>query len=179
MASLVVDYNEYGKWYNVWRDECAKFVAEYRDHQSLYTVATTVVRLIESGLNKPYEDPNHAFLRYGTDEKVFEENIHTLAMDVMAEIQTPSLRQYVVSFFHSAGANHDDLAELFELFLDFRDNAVFSDDDDEEDEEDENDEEEEAGEEDEVEEGQIQWSWGPNQVQSASDWVSNPNGLAF
>ena len=131
MAALVVDYNEYGKWYNMWRDSCAEFVAEYRDHQSLYTVATTIVRLIESGLNKPYEDPNHAFLRYGADEKAFDENINTLATDVMAEIQVPSLRQYVVSFFHSAGANHDDLADLFELFLDFRDNAVFSDDDDE------------------------------------------------
>jgi hypothetical protein len=178
MTSLLVDYDAYSREYNMWRDECAEFVADYSDHPSIHTVATTIVRVVETALQKSYDDPNHAFNRYGTDEKVFNELLNVLAADVRAEIQSPTVRQHVVSFFHSGGPYHDALTDLFESFLDFRDTSVCSDEeeDDEDDEEDEEDEEETQ---DPNAPPQVQWSWGPNEVQSAEDWLNNPNGPPF
>jgi hypothetical protein len=166
MASLLIDFNEHGKWYNEWLDATSAFKKEYDDHQSLRTVATAIVNLIEAGLKRADSDPAHSFLRYGSYDKDHSENLATLAQDVMAEVQHPHLRQYVVSFFHSGGVNHEELADLFDLFTEFCDHAVIRDDDSDDGSESDDDDESEVGE-DNVQEqsvpSQVQWSWGPSE----------------
>ena len=173
MSSFLIDYNEYGKGYNAWLDASSEFKAEYRDHQSLHIVATAIVNLIEAGLKRPESDPGHSFNRYGAYEKDYDANLATLAQDVMSEIQHAHLRQYVVSFFHSGGANHEELADLFELFTDFCDHAVIRDEEDYSEEDSESEDQEPAPAEQEQEqsvatesegESLVQWSWGPTET---------------
>jgi hypothetical protein len=184
MSSLLIDYNEYGKWYNQWLDTASEFKKGYRDHQNLHRVATAIIDRVESGLKLPESDPMHSFARYGSYDKTIVANLATLAQDIMAEFQNPHLRQYVVSFFHSGGANHEELEDLFDLFTEFCDHAVIRDPEDESDDESESEEDEEEGEEDanaqeqstpsnewtqtDADWGQpaVEWSWGPSETYS-------------
>lgn len=166
MTSFLIDYNMHGKWYNKWLDTAAEFKRDYVDHNRLHTVATVIVNLIEAGLKRDPSDPMHSFNRYGAYEKDYDANMATLAQDVMADIQEPHLRQYVVSFFHSGGANHEELADLFDEFTEFCDHAVIRDETDDEsatDSESETDSEGEAG------EPAVQWSWGPTYTHGPND----------
>lgn len=119
----VLHYESYGRAYNMWLDKCAEFRAEYADHDELSAVVSAVLDLLNTRLSDDSSDQFHPFHRYADADKSGLENFHALALDTVQVVQTPRLRQFAQSFFHSGGINYPEMLELLDDYLLFADRA--------------------------------------------------------
>jgi hypothetical protein len=142
----VLYYESFGRAYNMWRDKCAEFRAEYADHEEFSTVVNAILELLNNRLSDDSTDQFHPFHRYADADKTGLENFHTLALDTAQAVQTPRLRQYAHSFFHSGGTNYPEMLELLDEYLLFADRAEDPDwsEDDESSDDDESEGDEES-----------------------------------
>lgn len=118
-------YNSYSKHLNKFVDYAEEFKEFYVGHKELEQVSSVIVSTIMYGLDLPFDHIQHPFAMYASIHKSKYENISSLAHEVMNKIQQDDLRPYVVSFFHSSGANHDELVDLTHRFFRFADSYEF------------------------------------------------------
>ncbi len=117
---MPIDYHLYSKQLNIFLDEADAFKAEYADNPSMYAVAKKITDLLLSDRDLPFDDARHPFHRFWA--------LSPIAEVIQEQVQEPSLRPYVVSFFHSGGANYEDLCDFLDKFWDW---AEYSDSDSE------------------------------------------------
>ena len=126
-----IHYDSFSRAYNKWLDYYADFRKEFDDSMGMSTVLKTIFGFLNKNLSHSIDDPDHPFRRYADADKTNEENYGVLAMDVMQQIQEVYLRGYVHAFFHTSGANYDDMKELmgeYFLFADRSEDEDYSDD---------------------------------------------------
>ncbi len=92
----------------------------------MQSVARKIVHRMLHNREAPLHAAEHPFRKYANFEKSFYENMAALAYDIMNEIQDAHLRGYVVSFFHSGGANYQVTKELIEDYFDFVDGCSYA-----------------------------------------------------
>ena len=118
-----IHFHSFSRAYNEWLDYVSDFRVDFDDSQEFKSVLNVIVHLLNRKLNHPADDPEHPFRRYADKEKTMEENYEVLAGDVMSQVQDVFLRGYVVAFFHTGGANYEDMKELMEEFFLFADRS--------------------------------------------------------
>lgn len=118
-----IHYDSFSRAYNKWLDYVSDFRQDFDDSQEFKSVLNVIVRLLTEKLDHSSEDPDHPFRRYADTEKTIEENYGVLAADVVSQVQDAHLRGYVVAFFHTGGANYEDMKELMDEYFVFADRS--------------------------------------------------------
>ena len=110
---------------NEFMDSSTEALKEFDDHAEMRTVATQIVSRLLKHHDVPLSDPRHPFNNYAKPTLSDFENKRRLAHVIMADFaQSPSIRSYVVSFFHSGGCNREWMEELFDEFLEWADDST-------------------------------------------------------
>lgn len=105
---------------NEFMDSSTDALKEFDDHPEMKTVATQIVTRLLQHHDVPLSDSRHPFNKYARPTLTDFENRRRLALLIMADFsQSPSIRSYVVSFFHSGGCNREWMEELFDEFLEW------------------------------------------------------------
>ena len=117
---MPIDYHLYSKQLNIFLDEADAFKAEYADNPRMYAIAKKITDLLLADRDLPFDDERHPFNRFWS--------LAPVAEVIQEQVQEPDLRPYVVSFFHSGGANYEDLCDFLDKFWDW---AEYSDSDSE------------------------------------------------
>jgi hypothetical protein len=161
--------DNYSRAYNIWRDKCAEFRAEYaEDADSPFNaIVRIIIDTLSNNLSDNGADQAHPFHRYADFLLSINKNFEALRADVLHEVQLPSMRGYVSSFFHPSGFNFEPMLDLFKQYQLFAeraeteewissepfDTSLINDENDDDDEDEDNDSEtEEENDEDETEE---------------------------
>jgi hypothetical protein len=111
---------------NAFLESASEFVGSLADCNEMQSVARKIVHRMLHNREAPLHAAEHPFRKYANFEKSFYENMAALAYDIMNEIQDAHLRGYVVSFFHSGGANYQVTKELIEDYFDFVDGCSYA-----------------------------------------------------
>lgn len=119
----ILHYDSFSRGLNLWRDTAAEFRRDFEDSADFQRVLAIVFQLLNTNLSLDGNDQSHPFQRYADADKTGLENFNTLKTDVMQEIQDSRTRGYAHAFFHTGGANYDDMLELLDEYLLFADRA--------------------------------------------------------
>ena len=115
-----IDFDCFSVSLNIWQDDAAEFRKEFRDEYPLNVIADTIVKILNTGLDRDGYDPTHPFNRYAID---LTEGAAKLRTDVRNAISDPTIRSNVSSFFHSSGYR-DETEDLLTAFATFADDSV-------------------------------------------------------
>jgi hypothetical protein len=130
-----IHHADNGRILNEFMDRLSEFKQTFvNDGRAYRTVAAHIVDALSANWHLETENPNHPFAMYATDDEVANfRNLSNVIRPLCAN--NAEERGVVVSFFHSGGANHEDLEELLDDFSDFADciNHPEEDGDDEDD----------------------------------------------
>jgi hypothetical protein len=162
----MIHFDSFSRAYNKWLDYASEVRHDYAGEDNTYSVLNIILGLLVKNIDLPDSDESHPFQRYASLDKTAEENFNALAADVMAEVQEPSLRGIVWSFFHSAGINIETTNALLDMYDSFvaesEDEVLEEGTQDDDDEEEAEDEAQSDNDEDDDDEEEAEW-WTPLQ----------------
>jgi hypothetical protein len=156
---LAID--DYSVGLNEMRDACAEFkrVFQLEGNRSEALIAETIVDLLLEKHDVHIYSASHPFNRFASMGKSEKDNLRALRNAVFERFQdVSSVRSYIPGFFHESGVNFDDLAELFDAFMEWVDSCTENDDDEDSDSESQSSEDESQGSQDSEDESQSQGS---------------------
>lgn len=113
---MPIDYHLYSKHLNIFLDEAKLFHDEYADCPPMHSIAKKITDLLLADRDLPFTHTMHPFNRFYA--------LAPIAEVIQEQVMERELRPYVVSFFHSGGANHDNLCDFLDKFWDW---AEYSD----------------------------------------------------